>query len=155
MASPHPIPTNIKKLRGTHRKDRGVENEVEHKPLAEYPSPPDHLTEDGKAQWYVILSAADNMGYLAAIAVPQLERYITLWEVYADAWNHCHDKKGGLKTVVKQGNVFRRNPYYDIMMSTSVEMRQIEVQWGWTPSSKSKVASMKDDNEEFDEFSFE
>lgn len=152
MASPHPIPTNVKKLRGTHRADRGVADEVEHAALNNYPAPPDNLTDQAKKQWYVILSAADNMGYLSAIALPQLERYITLWEAYFDAWDHCHDKGGKLKLVMKAGQAYRRNPYYDIMMGVSVEMRQIEVQWGWTPSSQTKVASRRDDEEEFDEF---
>ena len=92
------------------------------------------------------------MGYLSAIALPQLERYVTLWESYFDAWDHCHDKNGKLKLVLKSGSVYRRNPYYDIMMGVSVEMRQIEVQWGWTPSSQAKVSSQKEDNGEYDEF---
>lgn len=152
MAGRPALPTNVKKLRGTAQPCRINENELEHNPLGNFPDPPENLTDGAKKQWYVILSAAENMGYLSAIAIPQLERYITLWESYFDAWEHCHDKAGKLKLVLKAGQVYRRNPYYDIMMSVSVEMRQIEVQWGWTPSSQSKVSSRKEDENEYDEF---
>lgn len=152
MAGRPAVPAKIKELRGTARRDRMPEKELEHEPLDNYPSPPPHLSELARKRWYEILAAADNMGYLSAIALPQLERYIFVQEVLSDAWEKCHDKNGNLKTVLSKGGVHRKNPYYSIMLETSTEMRQIEVQWGWTPSSQSKVSSRKEEEDEYDEF---
>lgn len=142
------VPAKIKSLRGTARRDRMPEKELEHEPIGNFPAPPEHLDNASSKRWYEILAAADNMGYLSAIALPQLERYIIVQQVFNDAWDHCHDKDGNLKTVLTKGGTMRRNPYYDIMMATSVEMRQIEVQWGWTPSSQSKVSSKKEEQDD-------
>lgn len=49
MASRNPLPTNIKALRGTLRKDRT--NPHEPKPRGEIGDPPDHLSEAARACW--------------------------------------------------------------------------------------------------------
>lgn len=152
MAGRPAVPAKIKELRGTARRDRMPEKELEHEKLGKYPGPPENLSAANRKRWYEILAAADNMGYLSVIALPQLERYVIVQEVFNDAWEKCHDKNGNLKTVLSKGGVHRKNPYYSIMLETSTEMRQIEVQWGWTPSSQSKVSSRKEEEDEYDEF---
>lgn len=155
MPSPHPIPTNIKKLRGTDRPDRGVENEIQPEQVNAIPTPPEKMGEHGKEMWYTFCAEALNLGLLTKIGLPQIERYCDFYDIYVVSKEHAYDRKGKIKPVIKLNNgAFAQNPYIKSMRDAAAEMKKLEDVWGLSPSSQTKIPARSQD-EEFDEFTLQ
>lgn len=152
MPSKHPVPTVIKKLRGTHRKDRGVENEMQPAKVSTIPNPPDTIGAAGKEMWFTFCAEALSLNLLTKIGLPQIERYCDFYDIYEVSKGLAYDKKGKVKPVIELSNgAFSQNPYIRSMKDAAAEMKRIEDAWGLSPSSQTKIPARAKD-EEFDEF---
>lgn len=154
-----PKPTALKQLHGTFRQDRVLENEAQLEPLNEIPLAPENLPQETKDLWFSIHVQAQKLQMLSKIGSVQLARYCDYHAIYCEARDNIFPKKGKMKLITTSvgstGQISKRkNEYFTIMREASDEMRKIESEWGFTPSSATRIPMPKQEdakqNDEFD-----
>ena len=88
MASPHPKPSEKKKLQGTDRKDRVNENRMDPMKVLAVPEPPEELGEVGRKEWNDMLQQLAHLQMLAKVDLSVLKIYCREVETY---WNADED----------------------------------------------------------------
>lgn len=150
-----PTPTKIKELRGTDRADRQLENEIEFDQIKTIPSPPNKLTDEAKELWYAVFQQLAKIGLLSKIGAFQLERYCEYYDVFVTASENIRTKSGKLQLLTRKklstGQMqVSKNPYWQIMREATEEMRKIETEWGFTPSSATRIPAPDSDGKKDD-----
>ena len=148
MAGRKPIPTAVKILRGNP--GRRPLNDREPRPKARLPSAPAFLSEGAKAEWRRTGRQLQKLGLMTEIDGPALALYCQTWE----RWREAEDKVrefgmvlmvGGTPTVQPDGSVKRMgasleiSPYLSVATKAMSQMVKLLVEFGMTPSSRSKV----------------
>lgn len=154
-----PVPTKIKELRGTGRPDRKLENEVQLDEAEVIPVAPKELSPEAKELWYAVCEQAKKIGLLSKIGVFQLERYVDAYDVYLTAKSNIRNKRNKIQLLARRKGstgVIQtvKNPYWGFMQEAHKMMKEIETEWGFTPSSATRIPSPKQEddktNDEFD-----
>lgn len=150
MAGRRPTPTTLKLVKGNPGK-RAL-NKKEPKPARSIPSPPDHLTDDGKFAWGRLTVLLDRMGVLTEADAFALER---LCDCYADILElrELVEQDGRTyETTSTQGEkVIKANPAVSMLADADRRFKGYLVEFGLTPAARSKV-QIKDDDPEEDQF---
>lgn len=150
MASPNKLPTKIKELRGTVRKDRVLENEMQPGLMDSLPAAPKTLKDHGKDLWFHICSELLNLNMLTTVGLPQIESYCKDWQLYKIAEKNVDEKGPVVK--LKTG-VVAQNPYLKTMNDCRSRMTKFEDRWGLSPSSQAKIpAKPKKSDDDIPEF---
>ncbi len=138
MPGPSPLPTNLKMLKGTLRKDRLVPNEAQ--PDLGIPAVPPHLSDEAKVEWGRVSQQLMGLGLLSYIDRAALTAYCDAWSDYVDASKMCATKDGQDRKVVKTaaGN-FMENPYYTIKKRSMEIMHKFLTEFGMTPASRTRI----------------
>lgn len=135
MKGRKPIPTGIKELRGNPGK-RPL-NDREPKPPAEIPTCPSHLTGEARKEWNRIVPELKACGVLTKIDRAALAAYCDAYGTWVEA-NAKMGKSGGL--MVKSPNGYpMQNPYLSIRNKAFELMHKFLIEFGMTPSSRSRV----------------
>ncbi len=138
MAGRRPKPTPLKLVTGNPGK-RAI-NKKEPKPAREIPSPPSHLTDEGKTAWGRLSVLLDGMGVLTVADAFALER---LCDIYAEILILREDiKKEGrtYKTETQQGDTLTKaNPSVAMLADADRRFKSYLVEFGLTPAARSKV----------------
>lgn len=134
MASPHPIPTPLKILRG-HRPDRINKNEP--KSTEADPTPPDHLDEVARQEWDRMVPVLQSMRVLTQADRQALALYCNLFSRYLAA-RAAIEREG----LILQGtnNLWQNNPYVKIENDCIDKMIKVLMQFGMTPASRSRLS---------------
>jgi len=144
MAKPgkKPLPTKIKELRGGrktyHRKM--PKNEPKPNKYARVPSPPGHLDRIGKNEWRRVSKQLHQAGLLTKIDRAALLAYCTCYSTWVNAQEQV--KKHGV-LIKAQSGFPMQSPYLQIANKAMIEMRKWLVEFGMTPSSRSRVDAKK------------
>jgi len=144
-------PTEIKRLRGTLRADRVLDNELSPELMKEIPAPPDDLKDDGKELWWLVVLQAHKLRILTKISLPQIVDYCTQWEVY------CANRRIilGMDTPgvdeYTNGNM-GLSAQYKAMNEARKQMRYFETEWGLTPSSAAGIPAPEQQDEKKGDF---
>jgi P27 family predicted phage terminase small subunit len=127
-------------------------NEREPAALQGVPECPDWLDDEAQAEWRRITVDLAEMGLLSKADRPALAAYCTAWSRWVDA--EAQVKKYG--TVVKSPDKGfpMKSPYLSIADQTMETMRKLMVEFGLTPSSRSRirVPAGGDEADELDRF---
>jgi len=134
MAGRKPIPTNLKILRGNPGRRPLPKNEPEIS--AGIPDPPKHLGGKAKKEWKRITPELARAGLLTKIDGTALAAYCDCFAQWAEA--SAKIKKQGM-TIETEKNGPVISPYLKISNAAVDRMRQFLVEFGMTPSSRSKV----------------
>lgn len=138
MASPRPKPTHLKVVAGNPGK-RPL-NQAEPKPRRERPSPPAHLSARAREAWGYVSALLDRMGVLTEADAVALEQ---LCEVYAEVIDLRADiaANGRFQTVTTKagGEMERLRPAYAALMDADRRLKGWLIEFGKTPSARSKV----------------
>lgn len=149
MAGRRPKPTVLKLVTGNPGK-RAI-NKKEPKPKRVIPSCPAHLSDAGKVAWGKLTVLLDRMGVLTEADTHALER---LCDCYADilvcrellvrdGWTYT--------TLTAQGDtLIKGNPAANQLRAADAQFKSYLIEFGLTPSARSKVHSNKDDEEKAD-----
>jgi len=130
----HPLPTVLKILRGTDRADRLPKNEAA--PKSKIPKPPPHVQGIALVEWKRISRQLHKLKLLTAIDGTALAAYCIEYERWADA----NDKLRTHGTVGKTKNgQFIQSPFLSIANRAGCEMRKWLIEFGMTPSARSRV----------------
>lgn len=146
MAGRRPKPTAMKKAAGNPGKRKL--NKSEPAPAAHIPICPPHLDQEAKAEWTRIAPELLKLNVLANVDRAALAAYCMAWSRWVDAETNL--RKFGTVIKTKQGYPVQ-NPYLGIANTAIDTMRKMLVEFGMTPSSRSRVnAAPPDDPESVD-----
>ncbi|WP_223563937.1 phage terminase small subunit P27 family [Pantoea agglomerans] len=138
MAGRRPKPTPLKLVTGNPGK-RAI-NKKEPKPAREIPSPPSHLTDEGKTAWGRLSVLLDGMGVLTVADAFALER---LCDIYAEILVLREDIEAEgrtYKTETQQGDkLTKANPSVAMLADADRRFKSYLVEFGLTPAARSKV----------------
>ena len=133
-----PLPTQLKVVRGTDRKDRM--NKDEPRPKVTLPSPPAHLTAEAKREWWRMGRRLVRLGLMTEIDKAALAIYCQTWA----RWEEAEAKIREID-VVTPGPQFHK--YRKALVKEAADaMRDLMkylVEFGMTPSSRSRVHPSK------------
>jgi len=137
MPSPRPLPTNVKKLRGTLRKHRVRKNEPQPPARSSVPRPPERLRGNlARAKWRSLAAELWHLGLLPRVSEDMLVQYCVAWEIYCGALEMVERVGSVVKT--QSGN-YIVSPWMAVVNRQADVMRAIAQEFGMTPSSKTRV----------------
>lgn len=149
MPGPAPLPAEIKKKRGTHRPSRDAPDPMQAAPLTTIPTAPDDLPERGRQEWYRAAGQLAAFGILATVDLVLLHQYCRCVVTMEEAQHHLstegytitmHNKGGGMYPV--------KSPWVSIYNEALTLTLKIAQQYGFTPSSRTKISAPKADQPE-------
>ena len=113
--------------------------------LKSHPRAPSHLSKRAQREWRRIARRLTDAAILTDIDIAALEAYC---HCHAQ-WIEANEKIQGLGAVVKtaNGNLIQ-NPYLAVSNRMMVEMRRWMVELGMTPSSRSRVTRVAEEEGE-------
>ncbi|TCG08368.1 terminase [Paraburkholderia steynii] len=139
MRGRKPTPTSLKLVRGNPGKRPLPENEPTPKGDAEMP---DWLTPAAAEHWPLVASQLKDAGVLTAVDTTALALYC---EAFA-RWRYATDQVTKYGSVVKTPNGFPvQSPFLAIANKAHEQMTKLLVEFGMTPSSRTRVSKAPDD----------
>jgi P27 family predicted phage terminase small subunit len=128
------LPTSIKLLRGNPGK-RPL-NGAEPKPRAKIPPCPAHLDDEAKREWRRTSRELANAGLITVVDRGALAAYCQSWSRWVEAETNL--RKAGMVVKTKNGHPML-NPFLTIANEAMRQMKAFLVEFGMTPSSRSRV----------------
>ena len=135
MRGRKPLPTTLKVLSGNPGK-RPL-NEREPTPMSGGIDQPEWLDDEAKAEWDRIVPQLQAMGLLAGIDRSALASYCTVWSRWVSA--EAHVRKYGSIVKSPEKGFPMKSPYLSIADQALEMMRKLMVEFGLTPSSRSRI----------------
>ncbi len=150
MRGRKPKPTQLKVLDGNP--GRRPLNDREPQPPKEVPDPPEFLNDEGRAEWFRTTAALKEMGLLSKADRAALSAYCTAYS----RWVAAEEQVSKFGTIIKSPDKGfpMKSPYLTIADQAMETMRKFLVEFGLTPSSRSRIrvppgASVGDDLDSF------
>lgn len=142
-----PIPTNLKLLAGNPGKRRL--NDKEPKPKLQLPECPRHLKGEARREWKRMGTRLLAHRLVTELDGPALAGYCTAWAIYvAASAKLC---KSGIALTLKAPSGYPMvSPYLAIVNQALKQMRAFLVEFGMTPSSRSRVTAAEPDGDDDD-----
>jgi P27 family predicted phage terminase small subunit len=134
MAGRRPKPTALRELEG-NRGHRPL-NRSEPKPSG-VPKCPPHLDKAAKREWKRISAELVTLGLLTELDRAALAGYCASWSRWVDAEENVQ-KFGTVIKSPKSGFPIQ-NPYVGVANTALDQMRRFMVEFGMTPSSRSRI----------------
>lgn len=135
MAGRKPLPTQVKKIKGTLQNCRV--NLREPKPEGDLVEPPDYMTEGAKSAWRYALECAPPQ-LLKRLDMSVLE----IWACAADLYRQAQTgiTQTGLLVPAPNTGVPMQSPYLAIANKQAQIMTKAATEMGFTPASRSRVS---------------
>lgn len=151
MQGRRPKPTAIKDLAGNPGK-RPLNNQ-EPKPgkLTRTPPVPGHIRGVARQEWRRMAKTLNQLGLLTEIDLPALEMYCQMYGRWVEAEERVRDM--GMIVKTNNGNPIQ-NPYLAVANRAAKDMKSMLVEFGMTPSSRSRVQvdTGPDEVDEYEQF---
>lgn len=147
MPGRKPKPTNIRILQGNPGKH--PLNDREPQPEPKIPRAPEHLSDEAKREWRRMGKTLYDLGLLTEIDRAALAAYCVAWGRWVEAENNL--KKYGTVMLSPKEKWPVQSPYLSIANRAMEQMQKFMVEFGMTPSSRSRVHSAQK-REEADPF---
>lgn len=132
------VPTKLKIVKGTFRNCRANPSEPNYPD--QIPDSPDFLNNYGGKEWERISKQLFDQGLLASVDMAALAGYCQAYGRWAKAEEELLSENLILTTI--QGN-YIQNPLIGIANTSMEHMRKFLIEFGMTPSSRSKVSAKK------------
>lgn len=141
-SGPRPVPSAIKKLRGTFRDDRSNPNEPTLEPAPEsFDKPPAELAKDdvAAAEWSRVVPILRRVGLVSVVEQSALIAMCKEWSRYVAA----------LHTIRTTGPVIESDkgpvvsPYVTVADKSLTHCLKLWVELGLTPSGRTKMTALK------------
>ena len=140
MRGRKPIPPEFKVITGEKRTKRLAPDRPQ--PDASIPDIPDFLDDDAQEEWNRIAPELKRMGVLADVDRAALAGYCQSYSNWVNAVKKI--KKAGTIIKTSNGNVIQ-SPLVGIANKALEMMQKFAVEFGMTPSSRSRVKATKSD----------
>jgi len=135
MRGRKPKPTLIKQLEGNPGKRRL--NDREPVPPEGLPECPDFLDEEARAEWYRTAAVLKEMRLLSRADRSALAAYCTAYSRWVQAEDQV--KKHGSVVLSPNKKFPMKSPYLTVADQAMEAMRKFMVEFGLTPSSRSRI----------------
>ncbi len=145
MAGRKPLPTAVKKIKGTLQKCRT--NLREPKPEGDLVEPPEYMTEGAKSAWRYALECSPP-GLLRKLDMSILEVWASAADLYRKA--QAGITKTGILIKAPNSGVPMQSPYLAIANKQAQIMTKAATEMGFTPASRSRVSLPMEATEEHD-----
>ncbi|MCP4568404.1 MAG: phage terminase small subunit P27 family [FCB group bacterium] len=141
---PKPKPTRVKKLQGGQKTSHRPLPKDEPEPATSdrIPLAPRHLTKEGQKEWRRISKELHPIGLLTKLDLTALAAYCSTYAIWLDA--QAQLQRHGM-LIKAQSGFPMQSPYLSIATKAMAEMRKWLVEFGATPSSRTRVAVDKQD----------
>lgn len=137
-AGRRPKPTHLKLLAGKPGHRALPENEPQPEVLEAVPEPPAHLSGLARAQWDLTLPLLRKNKILTEI---DLNAFAAYCQAYG-RWQEAEDYVGKQGMVVLAPSGFPvQNPYLAVANKALEQMHKLQVEFGMTPSSRTRVST--------------
>lgn len=149
MKGRKPLPSIIKKLRGTDQPCRMNEKEPQPAPLP--PDPPEHLSDRARGYWTEIFNLLANVGVLSEMDADSLVLYCENKAKWMEATDQIN-KEGYVITT--PNGFLAQSPWLQVQNKAFDQMFKLLTEFGMTPSSRTRIKIELPENEPnpFDEF---
>lgn len=135
-----PKPTALKVLSGAFEKDPQRRNHREPQAPRAKPIKPRHVQGIAATQWYSLVKRLDSLKILSCVDEVAIEQYALTYAAWREAWQDIHKNGSWIEYVDALGNKMRkRNPADSTFSDLGRRLTQLEVEFGLTPSSRTKV----------------
>ena len=126
-----PLPTHLKVMRGTLRKDRLNRNEPQVAPA--FPACPRHLGQEAKREWRRVSKELRAMGLLTKVDRAALA-------MYCDARGRWVEALRRYGVMVKSPSGFpMQSPYLAVANKAMEQMRLLLGEFGMSPSARTRI----------------
>ena len=146
MAGKKPLPTKIKLFRGENRTERLNPNEPQ--PRAIIPRVPAYLNDVAKKEWRHTVKKLHQLGIFTEIDERALATYCQAFSLSLKAAEVLEEK--GLTTMSRGSEVQR--PEVAILNKCQLMMHRFLIEFGMTPSSRTKLEVKTPKKGNFSEF---
>ncbi len=144
MPLPIPLPTNLKKLRGTAQPCRM--NDKEPRPAKlETLTPPDELSDEEAVCWTKTVTSLQSAGIATIVDVKALTAYCKAWCGWI-AETRIAEEEGSVVTGGMGGPVI--NPHIRIANDYFKQLLALWREFGMTPSSRSRIHAETDKSDD-------
>lgn len=149
--APTPKPSALKKLQGTYRPDRAAADEMQPSQLASIPAAPQELNPRGQEAWYVAVGELQKLGMLHAVDLPLLQAYCREVQRMHEADYYVRTQGTVLKAKNKGGSeYYLKNPWLGIYNDALAQANRLAMQFGFTPSARTRINAPKNDKKPAD-----
>jgi len=131
-----PQPTVLKKLRGNPGRRPLPKNEPQPRKSTGIPRAPSHLDKIAQKEWRRATKELHPIGLLSNIDLTAFEAYCMTYSIWITAYENIQ-KHGVL--IKAQSGFPMQSPYLQIANKAMIEMRKWLIEFGMTPSSRSRV----------------
>ncbi|MGY3091095.1 P27 family predicted phage terminase small subunit [Hymenobacter sp. UYAg731] len=138
-------PDELKAQKGTLQPSRRLEPSVKLAKLESFELPPADLPEAGRAEWSRVMQQLQPLGVLTAVDLSLLKsycRHIATMELAATKL----DEPGGYTTTMQNkggGSYEIKSPWVAIYNEASDRASKLGQQFGFTPSSRTRIVAPK------------
>jgi P27 family predicted phage terminase small subunit len=149
MAKNNHVPTQVKNLRGTYRKDRDNKGINNVPVVLDIPDPPETYTVEQSEMFISIVKYLYKIKALQDVGLPIIHAYCIQYGIYIEAHSLIKPKNGVTSLTItslnKSGTVTKKNPAIDIMNAALNSMIAISDRFGFTPLAQGKIHIPKDE----------
>lgn len=145
MRGRKPVPTELKKQRGTDRPDRGVDNEAQFPIPSRMYSPPENLNEWGEKAWRYYGKLLLDAGLFTDADRMAMELLCQSYGRWIEAERNV--ALTGTVLTSDRGN-FYTNPYLHVANKAWDQIKRMLAEFGLTPAERTRVAALAGDKEE-------
>jgi P27 family predicted phage terminase small subunit len=143
MPGPPPLPSSIKRMRGTWRQDRA--NPHEPRPKSGAPRRPAWLTPRARKFWPEYVKLTSSMQVLTHVDGPALGMLCQAHAEYLDAIDVITKEGASYETPTQNGRIVRARPEVQQASEAWRRVQAMLQQFGLTPASRARVdAKMAD-----------
>tara|TARA_B100000519_G_C13913127_1_gene283123 strand:+ start:61 stop:531 length:471 start_codon:yes stop_codon:yes gene_type:complete len=136
------VPTRMKELRGTTRKDRLVKNEMQVSLISEIPDPPQWLSDLGKIEWQKVCNELHGKQMLHHIDIRLIEAYANAMSLHIETEMMLREK-GRIQIYKNPDGTIKHAqsvPYQKIANDALDRAFKIAKEFGLTPSARSNIS---------------
>jgi len=135
------IPTKIKKLQGTLKAERALENEMTASLVSKIPVAPEWLSAIGKAEWMKVCLELFNKQMLHQIDLRLLEAYCNAISLHIETEIYLRENGRIQEFKNPDGTIkhMQAVPYQKIANDALDRALKIATQFGFTPSARSSI----------------
>ena len=144
MKGRKPIPTNLKKLKGTLQKSRVIPFEVKSIPLTRIPIPPETLGRFGLIEWNKVYNFLISGNIVSEVDMNLVSAYCHEADIYWTIIEHLSGPSllQNLTDMTANGTSVQ-NHLIGIKNKSFKNMQDIAVQFGFTASARTRIGSVE------------
>jgi len=136
-------PTKLKKMQGTEKACRVIENEMQVDLVNNLPDPPNWLSKIGKEQWIKVTSQLYNLEMLHNVDLILIESYCNEISLYKECEIELRNSNRIDDFKSSQGDILRRqaNPLVKMKNDALNNALKLAAQFGLTPVARASISA--------------